>query len=168
MAEEKDVIDGLISDWKRENPSLDVSPMQVVGRALQLGKHLEKRAGLALKDQGIYYTDLDVLATLRRSGKPYQLTPTQLRRSVLVTSGAMTALLDRLEKMQLIYRAPDPNDGRVKTAILTKKGVEVIDKAIKIRFVEAADAVSCFSEEEKEQLGLLLKKMLLHCKTQYE
>ncbi|MEL6811368.1 MAG: MarR family transcriptional regulator [Bacteroidota bacterium] len=157
-----DILDHLVNDWQREQPHLDASAMQVVGRILQLGKKLEKRAGNALRDTGIYYTDLDVLATLRRSGKPYQLTPTQLYKSVLVTSGAMTALLDRLEKMNLIYRSPSPKDGRVKMAALTKEGVRVIDAAIKLRFQEALDAVAVFTSEEKEQLSNLLKKMLLH------
>lgn len=157
---QKDVIDYLIEEWKQERPELDASAMGVVGRILQLGKKLEKRAGHALKDSGIYYTDLDVLATLRRTGKPYQLTPTQLMKSVLVTSGAMTALLVRLEKMKLIYRLPDPNDGRVKIAALTKEGIKVIEKAIEVRFQEASDSINVLSDNEKHQLASLLKKML--------
>jgi len=160
--EENDILDHLISDWNREEPELDASAMQIVGRILQLGKKLEKRAGSALRDTGIYYTDLDVLATLRRSGSPYQLTPTQLYKSVLVTSGAMTALLDRLEKMKLVYRSPSPGDGRVKMAALTEEGVRVIDAAIQLRFQEAQGAVEIFSSEEKMQLRSLLKKMLHH------
>ncbi|MEO1487772.1 MAG: MarR family transcriptional regulator, partial [Bacteroidota bacterium] len=104
---EKDIIDTLISDWKTERPELDASAMSIVGRILSLGKILEKRASSALCDIGICYTDLDVLATLRRSGAPYALTPTELMQSVLITSGAMTALLDRLTKLELIYRAVD-------------------------------------------------------------
>lgn len=157
----EDLLDQLINDWKREKPELDASAMHIVGRILQLGKRLEKRATQALQHQGIYYTDLDVLATLRRSGKPYALTPTELRKSVLITSGAMTALLDRLEKIGLLSRHADPNDGRIRTAMLTKKGKEVIDEAIKIRFAEAESAVAIFNETERKQLSKLLKKMLL-------
>ncbi len=159
---DRDIIDHLIADWKNERPGLDASSMEVVGRVLLLGKKLEKRAGNALKENGIHYTDLDVLATLRRSGEPYVLTPTELYKSVLVTSGAMTALLDRLEKMKLIERFPSPKDGRVKLAGLTIKGIQVIDKAIELRFLEANDAVSLFSGQEKVQLAGLLKKMLKH------
>ena len=132
--EKNDIIDTLIKEWKQERPELDASAMEVVGRILKLGKLLEKRVGSALKESGIYYTDLDVLATLRRSGKPFELTPKELMKSVLITSGAMTALLDRLAKLNLIYRAPDPKDGRIKRAGLTKKGVKVIDQAIEKRF----------------------------------
>lgn len=156
----KDVIDNLVSEWKKERRELDASAMHIVGRILKLGKILEKRAGQALKGSGIYYTDLDVLATLRRSGKPYELTPKELMQSVLITSGAMTALLDRLTRLDMIYRAADKNDGRIKRAGLTKKGIKVIDKAIEIRFEEANDAVGKLNRAERESLAFLLKKML--------
>lgn len=156
-----DIIDTLIHEWKQERPEIDASAMAVVGRILKLGKTLEKRAGMALKDSGIYYTDLDVLATLRRSGKPYELTPKELMQSVLITSGAMTALLDRLTKLKLIYRSPDEKDGRIKRACLTIKGKEVIDKAIEVRFKDAGESVEVLTKKEKEQLATLLKKLLL-------
>ncbi|MFS4493225.1 MarR family winged helix-turn-helix transcriptional regulator [Maribacter sp. 2308TA10-17] len=161
---ENDIIDQLILDWKNERPELDVSPMAIVGRILSLGKTLEKRASMALSDSCIYYTDLDVLATLRRSGKPYALTPTELMQSVLITSGAMTALLDRLTKLELIYRSVDENDKRVKRAALTKKGIKTIDKAIEIRFDEAHESVNFLSKTEREELARLLKKMMFRIK----
>ena len=159
---ENDIIDTLILDWKNERPELDVAPMAIVGRILSLGKTLEKRASMALSDSGIYYTDLDVLATLRRSGKPYTLTPTQLMQSVLITSGAMTALLDRLTKLELIYRSVDENDKRVKRAVLTKKGIKIINKAIETRFEEAHESVDFLSRTEQEELARLLKKMMFN------
>lgn len=158
--EDSDMIDTLVSDWKRERPDLDASPMLIVGRILKLGKTLEKRAGTVLQDQGIHYTDLDVLATLRRSGKPYELTPKKLMQTVLITSGAMTALLNRLEKLGMIYRASDTEDARIKRAGLTKKGIQVIDKAIEVRFEESRDAVKMFSKKEEKDLHILLKKMM--------
>lgn len=161
---EKDLVDNLIFDWKQERPELDTSAIQIVGRILNLSKTLEKRASLVLQDGSIHYTDLDVLATLRRSGKPYELTPTQLMKSVLITSGSMTALLDRLAKLYLIHRAPDKTDKRVKRASLTRKGIEVIDKAIEIRFREAQEAIAVFNEKEKKVLSDLLRKMTLYLK----
>ncbi len=162
MKVHNDIIDALISEWKKERPELDTSAMGIVGRILKLGKVLERRAGLALKDSGIHYTDLDVLATLRRSGKPYERTPKQLMGSVLITSGAMTALLDRLSKLGLIYRASDKKDGRVKKAGLTEKGIKIIDKTIEIRFREASSNLEMLNIKEKQDLSRLLKKMLIH------
>lgn len=161
MKKDKDLIDALIADWNRERPDLDVNAMQIVGRVMKLGKIFENRASLALKENGIYYTDLDVLATLRRSGKPYQLTPKQLMESVVITSGAMTALLNRLTKLELIYRAADENDGRISLAGLTEKGKKIINEAIKKRFDEAKNSIQILNKKEQENLSILLKKLLI-------
>lgn len=161
---ESDIIDRLISDWQRERPDLDPSPMRIVGRLLILGKALEKRANSALAELDLIYTDLDVLATLRRSGKPYCLSPKELMESVLITSGSMTALLNRLTKMKLIKRVEDEHDGRVKKACLTEKGIALIDQAIGHRFNEAADAVKGLSAKDQNSLALLLKRLLITLK----
>lgn len=154
-----DRIDRLLAEWQAERPELDTAAMAVVGRLLSLGRQLEARANAALKPLGLHYTDLDVLATLRRSGRPYRLTPTQLRDSVLITSGAMTACLDRLEGNALIARVASPSDRRSSTAELTPAGRKLIDKAIVIRFEEAAQALEALSENERARLALLLKKL---------
>ena len=159
MQTDYDLIDKLVSDWAKERPEIDAAPMLVVGRIIQLGKKLERRATLAIQDDGIQYTELDVLATLRRSGHPYCLTPTALGQSVIITSGALTALLNRLERRELISRMPDETDGRVKLACLTALGKELIDRAIVLRFSEAADAINALGSDEKRVLASLLKKM---------
>lgn len=161
MEKEKDLIDILIAEWNIERPELDVEAMQIVGRIMKLGKIFENRASLALKENGIYYTDLDVLATLRRSGSPYQLSPKQLMQSVVITSGAMTALLNRLTKLELIYRAPDENDGRISLAGLTEKGKEIIDEAIEKRFDEAKESIQILTKKEQSDVAILLKKLLV-------
>lgn len=154
-----DVVDELLRDWRRERPELDASAMAVVGRILNLGRLLEADASNSLKPIGISYTDLDVLATLRRSGAPYRLTPTALRKSVLLTSGAMTACLNRLEARGLVVRSAQDSDRRSLTAALTAKGVRLIDKAIVPRFQEAERAVAGLSPREREELARLLRKM---------
>ena len=154
-----DNVEDLLADWRRERPDLDVEPMAVVGRVLSLGRRLEARANTALGALGLHYTDLDVLATLRRHGKPYRLTPTELRGSVLITSGAMTACLDRLEANGLIARRDNPDDRRSKSAALTTAGIRLIDKAIVTRFEEAANALAGLSARERTSLARLLKKM---------
>lgn len=160
MKEKKDIIDRLVEEWNLERPELDTDAMHIVGRIIKLGKVLEKQASEALKGFDIYYTDLDVLATIRRSGEPYQLAPKQLMESVLITSGAMTALLDRLTKLELIYRVPDENDKRIKLAGLTDKGIEIIDKAIVERFEVANLSVSSLNKKKRTQLSNLLKELL--------
>lgn len=154
-----DVVDQLLQDWRRERPELDASAMAVVGRILHLGRLLEAGANERLREAGINYTDLDVLATLRRSGAPYRLTPTALRKSVLLTSGAMTACLNRLEARGLIARDAEEDDRRSLAATLTLQGRRLIDKAIVARFGQAEEALSGLSARERTQLAKLLRKL---------
>lgn len=154
-----DRIDRLLSEWEAERPELDAAAMAVVGRLLNIGRQLEARANAALKPLGLHYTDLDVLATLRRGGRPYRRTPTELRDSVLITSGAMTACLDRLEGNGLIARVADPRDRRSSAAELTTDGRKLIDKAIAVRFEEAAQALVGLTVTERTRLAVLLKKL---------
>jgi DNA-binding MarR family transcriptional regulator len=154
-----DRTDRLLAEWQAERPELDAAAMAVVGRLLSIGRQLEARANAALKPLGLHYTDLDVLATLRRGGRPYRRTPTELRDSVLITSGAMTACLDRLERNGLIARVADPHDRRSSAAELTTEGRKLIDKAIAVRFAEAAQAMDGLSEAEQARLATLLKKL---------
>ncbi|WP_159099168.1 MarR family winged helix-turn-helix transcriptional regulator [Aquimarina spinulae] len=156
-----DLIDLLQSEWKNERPELNTSGMQIVGRILMLGKILERRAGVAVVGFNIHYTDLDVMATIRRSGNPYELTPSQLMKSVLISSGAMTALINRLTKLELVYRSSNSKDGRMKLVGLTEKGLKIIDEAIEWRMIEASESIKTLSESEKKELSELLKKLLI-------
>ena len=156
-----DLIDRLLGDWARERPDLDASAMAVIGRLLHLGGLLQARAGERLQAHGISYTELDVLATLRRSGAPYRLSPTALRKSVLLTSGAMTACLNRLEQRGLICRSPDDSDRRSLMAALTPQGVELIEAAIASHFAQADQAVAGLDPGERAELARLLRKFRL-------
>ncbi|WP_052215681.1 MarR family winged helix-turn-helix transcriptional regulator [Sphingomonas sp. ERG5] len=156
-----DIVDQLLLDWRRERPDLDASAMAVVGRVLHLGHLLESEVSKSLHAVGLSYTELDVLATLRRSGAPYRLSPTTLLQSVLLTSGAMTACLNRLEARGLIERSHGTSDRRSLSAELTAKGVRLIDGAIALRFEQAKQSVSGLSENECAELAGLLRKLRL-------
>lgn len=156
-----DVVDLLLEDWARERPDLDASAMAVVGRLLHLGGLLQTRAGERLRAYGISYTELDVLATLRRSGAPYRLSPTVLRKAVLLTSGAMTACLNRLEQRGLVQRSPDDNDRRSLMAILTPRGAALIEAAIGSHFAQADQVVAGLDPTERQDLARLLRKLRL-------
>ena len=158
---ETDIVDQLLEDWARERPDLDASAMAVVGRLLHLGGLLQALAGDQLQAQGISYTELDVLATLRRSGAPYRLSPTALRRSVLLTSGAMTACLNRLEQRGLIRRDPDDSDRRSLLAALTPSGLELIETAIASHFGQAEQAIAGLDAADRDELARLLRKVRL-------
>lgn len=158
---DEDIVDQLLRDWARERPDLDASAMAVVGRLLHLGGLLQARASEYLRAYDISYTELDVLATLRRSGAPYRLRPSTLRKSVLLTSGAMTACLDRLEKRGLIRRIPDTADRRSLMASLTNDGVGLIDAAIATHFDAAGQTVGTLTREQRTELAHLLRQLRL-------
>lgn len=154
-----DLLDELVDDWKVERPDIDARPMLVVGRILRLGQRMEMGVSRDLKPFGLHYTDFDILASLRRKGAPFQLTPTELSAAVLITSGAMTAALRRLEESKLVTRKADAHDRRVRHVALSAKGKKLIDKAIEVRFQQACDSLEGLSRTEQKQLAGLLKKL---------
>ncbi|WP_395373841.1 MarR family winged helix-turn-helix transcriptional regulator [Marinicella sp. W31] len=156
-----DLISNLIDDWKKERPDLNADGMSVCGRILRLGRLLEDDVNKTLKKFDLQYTELDVLATLRRKGSPFQLKPKQLIESVLITSGAMTACLDRLEKRKLLVRLSDPNDRRGRIIALTPEGVALIDQAIELRFKQASKSLSGLTQSDQIKLSGLLEKLSL-------
>ena len=157
--ESPDLMDELMRQWASECPDFDTTAMAVVGRIMRLGRLYEKQAAAALRPFGLPYTDFDILATLRRSGAPYELTPGQLGSAVLLTSGAMTAALDRLTAAGLITRHARPGDRRVKSAKLTAAGKRLAKKAASARFNVAAASVESLRPTDRKQLATLLKQL---------
>lgn len=109
---------------------------------------------------GIDLGGFDVLLTLRRQGRPYRLTPTQLYRDLVLTSGAMTRRLDGLEREGLIERCKDPNDRRGMLAALTEKGKRIAEVMLADHMRNEAQAISCLNKDERATLALLMKKVL--------
>ena len=156
----QDLIDILISQWKAERPDLNVEPMGVVGRVLRLATRLERRVSETLKPYGLTVGGFDILATLRRAGNPQGLTPTELMEAVMLSSGAMTNRIDRLEEQGLVERRPSPSDRRSLKVLLTAEGRKVVDEAVADRLDEAEGALCGLKAEERDQLADLLRAML--------
>ena len=150
-----------IEQWKQERPDLDVSPMLVLGR-LNEASSLIARERLAplFAGFGLQAGEFDVLATLRRSGQPHALTPTALYEATMVTSGAMTNRLDRLEKAGLILRGPHPNDRRGIVVQLTEKGLALIDEALTAHVANEHEILAGLTGAELETLARLLGKLI--------
>lgn len=150
-----------IEQWNRERPDLDVSPMAVLGR-LNEASSLIARERLAplFARFGLQSGEFDVLATLRRSGSPYALTPTDLYEATMVTSGAMTARLDRLQASGLIIRGPHPNDRRGIVVQLTDKGFALIEEALAAHVANEHEILSGLTHQEQDTLSRLLEKLI--------
>ncbi len=155
-----DVIDHLLTGWLETRPDLDASPLAVVGRVIVLARHLEQSVGTALEKHGLTLGQFDILGTLRRHGPKGGLTPSELLGSVMLSSGGMTARLDKLEDAALIARGPDAEDRRKVVIELTTKGKRLIDAATATRLEEAKTSLPKMSQEELETLAELLRKWL--------
>jgi DNA-binding MarR family transcriptional regulator len=159
--DKEDLIDQVLAEWLSERPDLDASGLGVVGRIINLADRFRRQVSGELEQFDLQYSEFDVLATLRRSGEPFQLTPTKLMQSVLLTSGAITATTNRLVSKGLAYRIADQSDGRVKIVALTKAGKTLIDQAVKNRFMVADSALEKLSPKETAQFVRLLRKLSL-------
>ncbi|RWE45270.1 MarR family winged helix-turn-helix transcriptional regulator [Mesorhizobium sp.] len=150
-----------IEQWKRERPDLDVSPMAVIGRLNEVSSLIARdRLAPLFARFGLQAGEFDVLATLRRSGSPYALTPTALYEATMVTSGAMTNRLDRLETSGLIQRGPHPNDRRGIIVRLSDKGLALIDEAVTAHVANEHQILSGLTLTEREALSRLLEKLI--------
>lgn len=152
-----DLIDHLIADWARERPELDLAGMQIVGRIMRLGRRFQDEANALLGQHGLTYSEFDLLATLRRKGEPYSQTPSQLQAAVVLTSGAMTACLNRLEKKQLIERCDGIEDRRQRPARLTARGLKLVEGLTADRFQLAGRQVQSLDPEQRQRLITVLK-----------
>lgn len=157
----EDQIDEILRQWKDERPDLDVSPLGILSRVIRLSKHIERNVKAVLAPLGLDTWSFDVLASLRRQGKPYGLSPTELRKAALLTSGAMTNRIDRLEERGLVERHANPDDRRAIEVRLTDRGLELIDKAVVARLHLAERLASRLDEENQMELSRLLRKLLV-------
>jgi DNA-binding MarR family transcriptional regulator len=158
---ERDGVDRILEQWQRERPDLDSSPIGVIGRISRLARELEARLEPVYKAHGLEPGWHDVLATLRRTGPPYQLRPTEFTDALMLTSSGTTKRLDRLEHAGLITRAPDPADRRGTLITLTPKGLELIDNVTEAHLDNERNLLAALSESEQRRLADLLRKLRL-------
>ena len=154
---EPDHVDRIIEQWRVERPDVDVSGMAIIGRVTRLEKVIRPRLNEVFAQHGLESWEFDVLATLRRTGDPYQLTAGQLLESMMITSGTMTNRIDRLEKRGLIARQKSPSDGRIVLVTLTKEGFDKIESAVEDHAANELEIIDALSDSQKSQLVDLLR-----------
>lgn len=149
--------------WQKEVPEVadKLQPMVLLGR-LNEAAQLMNRDYLvpAYAEIGLKLGEFDVLATLVRSGPPYKLTPTELYRSTMMSSGGMTARVDKLERAGLVERCPHPEDRRALTVCVTPKGLKLVKDMIPDYVETQHQAVRGLTEDEQTQLSTLLEKLI--------
>jgi DNA-binding MarR family transcriptional regulator len=155
-----DQIDRIVEQWARERPDVDSEPMALVGRIQRIAQALRPKLDATHRRFGLSGELFDVLAALRRSGKPFELTPTQLYRDMMLSSGAMTNRIDVLESEGLVARRPDPDDRRGTLVSLTPKGKALIDRALVEHVANERRLLRVLNDKERTHLAALLRKLL--------
>ena len=156
----EDHVDGILAQWRRERPDLNTAPMGLFGR-LHRAAHLSDTAlARQLVGQDLQPGWFDLLATLRRAGRPYELNPTQLMRATMLSSGGTTKRLDRLTEAGLVERRPDPSDRRGVLVRLTPKGKTVIDKAVEAHVTNEERLLRSLGPADRRALDDLLRRLL--------
>jgi DNA-binding MarR family transcriptional regulator len=157
-----DRVDEIVRLWSEARPDLDSQPMAPIGRILRLARHFDRELAPVYRAKGLDFGLFDVLATLRRIGPPYRLTPGELDDWCMVTSGGMTARLQRLEEAGFVARRQDANDGRVVRVELTPAGLDVIDELVVRHLEREEELLASLTPQERTEVGNLLRQLLAH------
>lgn len=156
-----DQIDRIVTLWRRARPDLAFDSTEVIGRVVRLEYFITRRVLQDLARYDLNVGEFDVLAALRRHPPYFQLSPNQLQAMVLISSGALTNRINRLESRGLVSRAQADHDRRGVIVTLTDEGFKVVEEAVKYHLAAEAELAATLTGEERQQFAALLKKMLL-------
>jgi DNA-binding MarR family transcriptional regulator len=153
-----DHVDEVLAQWAAVRPDLDASPMGVIGRLSRLTRLIDGELRRTFAAHDLDAASFDVLATLRRNDR--SLTPAELMRSSMVTSGAITQRLDRLAGRGLVTRTPSRTDGRVVHVSLTDEGRALIDRALPDHVATEHRILASLDATERAALAGTLRGLL--------
>ena len=159
-------MDHVREQWNREWPGLDTAPIAIVARVGRLARFFDHGCERVFATYGLRRESWDALASLRRAGPPYRLSPTDLYRGLMRTSGAITNRLHRLEQDGLVRRVPDPADGRGMLVELTAKGRDLVDRVAPEHVANERDMLAVLSPAEQRRLADLLRRLLVSFETE--
>jgi DNA-binding MarR family transcriptional regulator len=155
-----DHIDRILAAWQRERPDLDTRAMGLLGRLFRAVQLADTALTDGLGEHDLQRGWFDLLCALRRAGPPYELNPSQLMRTVMISSGGMTKRLDRMVEAGLVERRPDPTDRRGTLVRLTRRGKETIDRAVETHVANEERLLRSLTAKERRTLDRLLRRLL--------
>jgi DNA-binding MarR family transcriptional regulator len=158
---QQDHIDRLISMWARERSDYDLASVQIIGRIGRIFEYLDRALEAKFEEFGITRATFDVLATLKRSGPPYRLLQRELMTNLLRTSGSMSVRIDAMERQGLVKRETDTEDRRATLVVITKKGIDLLEKVIPEHLLNEERLLSGLTPNDRSQLIRLLRKWSL-------
>ena len=149
------------AQWRRELPDVGMEGSRIIGRARRITLASRPQIEAVFARHGIDTGEFDVLATLRRAGPPYALRPTELFRSLMISSGGLTDRLVRLEERGLVRRVKSKEDRRSLIVELTPKGRALAESALREDMAVEDALVASLSRTERDTLARLLAKLAL-------
>ncbi len=156
---EVDEVDLLIDAWAGQLPEIDFSPLDVMSRLRRVAHRLNTLRAEAFKSADLAIWEFDVLAALRRAGEPFQLSPAQLVKATMVTSGTLSNRLDLLSERALIERHPNPVDGRGVLVSMTEQGRELVDRAMIALVGHEEKQLEPLTQAQRAELIELLRQL---------
>lgn len=157
-----DSVDRIIQAWRKRDPHLDSSTLEVTGRLMLCAAYYERAVGTVLERFGLSVADFDVLNTLRRVSDQRGCRPSDMARSSLITTGAMTSRLDRLERTGLIRRTPDPTDRRGLVVRLTPQGSKLARQALDELITTNHAFLEPLNRHQRNAIASAFKQLLLY------
>jgi len=159
-ARPRDHLDAIAEQWRHERPDLDLAALALVGRLFRVVDLVGTELAGPLRAHGLENGWFDLIAALRRAGPPYELHPTELMATSLLSSGGMTKRIDRLVQVGLVERRPDPGDRRATLVRLTRRGKRTADAALETHIAGEERLLGALSRAERRTLEGLLRKLL--------
>jgi DNA-binding MarR family transcriptional regulator len=156
-----DAVDRIVAQWRRERPDLDPGAKEITGRIVRLESLFQQRFAGVFAEFGMKAGDYGIMVALRRAGPPYELSPTELAKARMMSSGGLTPALDRLQRRAWIERTPNPDDRRGLLVRLTAVGRELIDTAMEAHVAAEQDFIRHLSPTKQRQLVALLRELLV-------
>lgn len=157
----RDEVDLLVTAWRHERPDLDLAPLHILSRVTRLARRLDIARRAAFADHDLDGWEFDVLSALRRAGSPYELSPGDLIRDTMVTSGTMTNRVDRLVARGYVSRRPDPSDRRGVIVGLTESGTRSVDSALESLLRREQALLADLSDTDQAELADLLRRLVI-------
>lgn len=162
-----DHMDTILAQWRRERPDLDVEALGLLGRLFRAAELADAALSAGVAEHGLQPGWFDLLAALRRAGAPYELNPTELMRTTMLSSGGMTKRLDRLAEAGLVERRPDPSDRRGTLVGLTAKGQAIVEEALVTHLANEERLLEPLSPAQRRALDDLLRGLLAGLEEQH-
>lgn len=154
-----DPVDRLIASWGQELPEVLYPSSELTKRILVLSGVLNEATRRVLRDLGLTTAEFDVIVALRRSGTPYRQKPSDLSRSLLLSTGGTSNVTNQLVRRGLVVREPDPADGRGTQIRLTDEGVALAEKAVKASAAAHHELWAATPDEIVEQAAAALRAL---------